>query len=112
MGLPLRLSEEEAHLLVTRGIARVVRQDELNETPDDAKCLKWRELNNDSLVQQSVSFHNEQLKRLHINQNKILEGKRKKHGSKNFDPEAVMAEEIKKIPKLEENAMIIQIFTS
>ncbi|XP_044732650.1 probable tRNA-splicing endonuclease subunit sen34 [Chrysoperla carnea] len=101
-GLPMKLMPEQALLLVDKNIARVVKWNRLNQSPDmNAKVIFEKNLA-DSQKQQNESFKIKRKIEITNNLDKIIEMKQKK-GRKNIDnlsKEQILDEECKKIPDI------------
>nr|CAG4642128.1 EOG090X0G6M [Eurycercus lamellatus] len=112
LGLPMELLAEEVFFLTMRGAVRVVCYDELDLPPSDSVKKEGEELRKKSFLEQAALFKNERVAHIMKMAPKIIEGKKRKQGSENFDEKAALEMEIEKIPEMTEDAMLIQIFTS
>ena len=112
LGLPLQLITEEANLLVTKKLARLVYYQELDQPVKSQLATLREEINQKSFSDQANLYKEERKAQLLRMADKIIEGKRKKRGGEAFDEQEVMNEELKKIPDMEMDLMMVQIFTS
>lgn len=111
LGLPMELMTEEVFHLVTRGIVKIVEFKQLYHPAEEQHKQKREDMHKASFSDQEISFKEERIKQLKQMADKIIEGKRRKTNGI-VDGDLVLQEEIKKIPKMSEDLMMIQIFTS
>lgn len=110
LGLPMELMTEEVFHLVTRGIVKIVEFKQLYHPAEEQHKQKREDMHKASFSDQEISFKEERIKQLKQMADKIIEGKRRKTNCI-VDGDLVLQEEIKKIPKMSEDLMMIQIFT-
>lgn len=111
LGLPMELMAEEVFHLVTRGIVKIVEFKQLHHPADEQHKQKREDLHKASFSEQEIIFKEERVRQILQMADKIIEGKRRKTNGI-VDEELVLQEEMKKIPKMSEDLMMIQIFTS
>ena len=111
LGVPLQLTQEEVRFLLNKKLARVIRYGELDRPVGDQAAKEREEAIQRSYVEQSVLYREERLRQLMKISKKIIEGKRKKYGSDNFDENSALQEEIDKIAQMPEDVMMVQLLT-
>jgi len=111
LGVPLQLTQEEVRFLLNKKLARVIRYGELDGPVGDQAAKEREEAIQRSYVEQSVLYREERLRQLMKISKKIIEGKRKKYGSDNFDENSALQEEIDKIAQMPEDVMMVQLLT-
>lgn len=111
LGLPMQLTSEQIHFLLKRNVARVVRYEELDRPVGEEARKRREEAVGCSYLEQSVLYREERLSQLMKISKKIVEGKRKKYGSDNFDEKLALQEEIDRIPPMSKDMMMVQIPT-
>ncbi|XP_057370121.1 tRNA-splicing endonuclease subunit Sen34-like isoform X2 [Daphnia carinata] len=110
LGLPMELMTEEVFHLATRGIVNIVEYKQLYHPAEEHLKQKTENMLKASFSEQQVIFKEERIKQLMLMADKIIEGKRRKTNGI-IDEELVLQEEIRKIPEMSEDLMMVQIFT-
>ena len=110
----MQLMSEEVFLLLTRGVATVLEFQELNFPAQEDHIKERQQIHKKSFLDQEGLFKEERIGQLSKVVDKIVEGKRKKAMKQKepFDESKALEEEINKIPKMPEDLMMVQIFTS
>ncbi|OXU21868.1 hypothetical protein TSAR_005214 [Trichomalopsis sarcophagae] len=133
-GLPVLLLPEEAKLLIEKGIGRLVGKPILKETPTESLKKKFEEYREKLFAEQEASMTEQRRIQVEHMMDKIVEGKKRKilglRTSKKklrkpvneetqkalesieVDREALMEEELSKLPKMEKNDALVQTHTA
>ena len=107
----MELMSEEVLFLLKRGLARVVQYPELDDPPNDSIQQEGECLRQKSFHEQSGLFREERVAHVMKLADKIIEGKKRKHGGSDFDEKEALQKEIDKIPSMSEDIMMVQLFT-
>nr|CAG4637434.1 EOG090X0G6M [Ceriodaphnia reticulata] len=110
LGLPMELMREEVFLLLKQRVAKLVEFKQLNLPLKEENRQKREEIHKTSFADQGVLFKEERSRQLLLMADKIIEGKRRKLKGV-FDEKIALEEEIRKIPEMSEDLMMVQIFT-
>ncbi len=111
LGLPMELMSEEVFLLLKQGVAKLVEFKQLNFPAQEYNRQNREEIHKASFAEQGVLFKEERTRQLLQMADKIIEGKRRKLKGA-IDEKMALEEEIRKIPEMSEDLMMVQIFTS
>lgn len=112
LGIPMELITEEVYHLISRGIAKLVEFRQLNLPAQGENKQKIEDMHLASFSDQEVIFKEERTKQLLQMADKIIEGKKRKMNGKVIDEKIALQEEIDRIPKMSQDLMMVQIFTS
>ena len=111
LGLPMELMSEEVFFLLNQGAAKLVEFKQLNLPAQENIRQQREEILKASFAEQGILFKEERTRQLLQMADKIIEGKRRKMNGF-IDEKVALEEEIKKIPAMSDDLMMIQIFTS
>ncbi|XP_058789971.1 tRNA-splicing endonuclease subunit Sen34 [Phymastichus coffea] len=134
LGLPMLLHPEEAKLLLDKGVVRMIQQPMLRETPTESLKQKFEEYRNKLFIEQQQCLVDQRRTQIISVMDNIVEGKRRKilglHITKKnlkkpldsetrksldsieIDRDALLEEELAKLPKLEKQDALIQTPTA
>ena len=112
LGIPMELMTEEVYHLISRGIAKLVEFRQLYLPAQGENKQKIEDMHLASFSDQEVIFKEERTKQLLQMADKIIEGKKRKMNGKVIDEKIALQEEIDRIPKMSQDLMMVQIFTS
>ena len=108
----MELMVEEVYHLISQGIGKLVEFKQLNLPAQEENKQKIEKILQASFADQEVIFKEERTKQLLQMADKIIEGKRRKINGGIIDEKIALQEEIDRIPKMSEDLMMVQIFTS
>ncbi|XP_023946059.1 tRNA-splicing endonuclease subunit Sen34 isoform X2 [Bicyclus anynana] len=112
----MALMSEEAALLVEKGICELVELPKLNDDLSDEQKLELKRINNKTLIEQAEALRKRKIEQLSQKLDIIVAGKKKKMLSKgisniNIDKDALLQEEINKLPALAPTNTLVHLPT-
>ncbi|XP_060066827.1 tRNA-splicing endonuclease subunit Sen34-like [Ylistrum balloti] len=125
LGLPLYLMPEEVSLLLNKGVAVLVKGDDLLQTPTQQQIEEYHEICDNNFQEQVELFRDDRRKEIEQNLPKIVEGKkekrrkeieeRKKAGEdvdeSELEKDIIIDADSIPIPALPRNHALVQLFT-
>lgn len=110
IALPSALCPEETYLLIKKGVAKLVKWENLHCVPAIADKEKFEKNLEQSFEEQKVIFVNDRKAQLENIVDKIILGK-KREGTENISKDDILKEEMSKFPPLKEENMVSHICT-
>lgn len=113
LALPVCLLPEEVSLLVSKGIAKLMKYTNLQEQPTSEMIEQYHQLMTELLNEQKVVYKEQRKEDLNKIIDKIVAGKKRKHSDGNIGTkEEILEEELNKSCDITEQNMLVPILNS